>query len=533
MKVTLPPLLGVLSARGCLAALYYPSLQVSLLEHILVDNWGAYASNFSAAITPCTNYVTEVGDPAIKSGRTTAAQWIRVAFHDFVTANVTAGTGGLDASIGFETLRSENSGSAMNDSFTFWRPFVNDAVPMADLVALGTVMSSSLCGGYKIPFRPGRIDALHADPTTGVPAPETDLEETLVFFNRSGFGSTDAIGLTACGHTMGSVHHGGFPDVVPESAVNENNTNGGSNFDTSRGAFDTRVVHEYIDGTGNRGGPLVTTDNVTTRSDLRLYESDNNATMQALYDQGDGFLQTCVTLLGRMINTVPNQVVLQDPITALPVKPVNVSFGFGDDGKLELTGRIRVLTSSGSTAPPSLTIALSNGLSTLASPEPETGTSVFGGDASLTPPVYGTTTYFPFRVCGPDLSKAISLAISGDGIQSVVFPLEAHEFIDPSLTQISGSVIDVTIAVLAAGSHSGAAPEVQVAAPIGQSGTLGPQILRNDVAVSKSANLKDGFEMWSGTLDLGHAVTGAVSVKALAGGVVVDTLMVSNGVAGW
>lgn len=61
-------------------------------------------------------------------GRTTAAQWIRVAFHDFVTANVAAGTGGIDASIGFETLREENSGTAFNDSFSFFRPYVNSVI---------------------------------------------------------------------------------------------------------------------------------------------------------------------------------------------------------------------------------------------------------------------------------------------------------------------------------------------------------------------------------------------------------------------
>lgn len=118
----------ILFPVGVLAAFYYPNPQVSFLEHILVDNWGSHASNFSSAITPCNNYVTEVGVPAVNSGRTTAAQWIRVAFHDFVTADISAGTGGLDASIGFETLRGENSGSAFNDSFTFWRPFVSDAV---------------------------------------------------------------------------------------------------------------------------------------------------------------------------------------------------------------------------------------------------------------------------------------------------------------------------------------------------------------------------------------------------------------------
>lgn len=110
------------------AALYYPDVQTHLLEHILVDNWGAYASNFSSAITPCDRYVTQTGNAALTSGRTTAAQWMRVLFHDFITANVSAGTGGVDASIGFETAREENKGSAFNDSFTFWRPYANGAV---------------------------------------------------------------------------------------------------------------------------------------------------------------------------------------------------------------------------------------------------------------------------------------------------------------------------------------------------------------------------------------------------------------------
>lgn len=114
-------------------AFYYPDPQTHLLEHILVDNWGAHASNFSSAITPCTRYVTETGDAAINSGRTTAAQWMRVLFHDFITADVHAGTGGVDASIGFETARAENKGSAFNDSFTFWGGYVNDFVPSKSL----------------------------------------------------------------------------------------------------------------------------------------------------------------------------------------------------------------------------------------------------------------------------------------------------------------------------------------------------------------------------------------------------------------
>lgn len=73
---------------------------------------------------------------------------------------------------------------------------------MADLVAIGTVMSVNLCGGKYIPYRPGRIDAVQADSTTGVPEPSTSLEETLEEFDRAGFNREDAIALTACGHTM-------------------------------------------------------------------------------------------------------------------------------------------------------------------------------------------------------------------------------------------------------------------------------------------------------------------------------------------
>jgi catalase (peroxidase I) len=86
-------------------------------------------------------------------------------------------------------------------------PLNADETTVADLIALGTVMSNNLCGGAQMSFRAGRIDATAAGVTTGVPAPETNLEETLLFFERAGFDKVDAIGLTACGHTMGSVHH--------------------------------------------------------------------------------------------------------------------------------------------------------------------------------------------------------------------------------------------------------------------------------------------------------------------------------------
>ncbi|KAI4645777.1 hypothetical protein J4E93_005355 [Alternaria ventricosa] len=329
------------------AAFYYPTPALSFLEHILVDNWGAYASNFSSAITPCTNYVSQTGTTGLNSGRTTAAQWMRVMFHDFITANVSAGTGGIDASIGFETAREENKGT-----------------------------------------------------------PETDLEETLLFFERAGFDKVDAIGLTACGHTLGSVHHGGFPEAVDDSFVTPNNTNGGSNFDTTRGVFDPNVLGEYLNGTGTKGGPLVNSYNDTMNSDKRLYESDKNATMRALFAQGTAFLDTCAELMGRAINTVPAGVQLRESIAIMPVKPFNTTFDFGQDGKLMLSGKVRILTPAGSSPPQSLTLRMSDHEMQL-EPEIETGSSVFGRSGGE----YGTTTYFPFSLSGPAIRNATSFSV--------------------------------------------------------------------------------------------------------------------------
>ncbi|KAF2109397.1 heme peroxidase [Lophiotrema nucula] len=506
------------------AAFYYPDVQTSLLEHILVDNWGAYASNFSSAITPCTNYVTQIGEAARNSGRTTAAQWMRVLFHDFITANVSAGTGGVDASIGFETARGENSGSAFNDSFTFWRPFVNEFVPMADLVALGTVMSNNLCGGHIMPYRPGRKDANAADPTTGVPAPETDLEETLVFFERAGFDQTDSIKLTACGHTLGSVHHGGFPDVVDDSAVTPNNTNGGVNFDTTRGVFDTKVVEEYLAWTGQKGGPLVTTANITAQSDLRLYESDKNVTMRDLLGQGESFKDTCVDLLGRAMNTVPGSVELKAPIAPLTVKPINVTFDFGSDGRLFLSGRIRILSGANDSNPKSLDLHILNRDIKLEA-ESENGRSAWGSNLIGTSTTYGTTTYFPFSIDDPSIGKAKSFSIAGQ-----TFSLQGESFIVPSTSTLSGTTLNIIVAIQQSRPCNDFT--LETASPEVRQGTLAPRIVEGTAAFQKAPGLS-GYQLCQSVAQLDQESTGLVSVKLLESGVLVDTLLVNGGKAGW
>lgn len=131
--------------------------------------------------------------------------------------------------------------------------------------------------------------------------------------------------------------------MVEQSAITPNNTNGAVNFDETRAVFDQAIVHEYVDWTGQKGGALVTSYNETSRSDLRLYESDGNKTMLQLYESGDGFQDTCVELLQRMINTVPSNVQLQPAITPALIKPINVTWDVTAEQQLVLSGKIRVI----------------------------------------------------------------------------------------------------------------------------------------------------------------------------------------------
>jgi hypothetical protein len=380
---------------------------------------------------------------------------------------------------------------------------------VADLIALSVSMSVGNCGGHQIPVRGGRIDATEGG-ISGVPAPDTDLETTLEYFSRAGFNAVDSIGLTACGHTMGSVHHGGFPTVVGPEAVTSNNTAGGIHFDSTVDVFDPLVVHEYLNGTGNQGGPLVTSFNVSSRSDLRLYESDNNVTMISLAAQGSGFLQTCAFLLQRMIETVPRSVVLSDVINPMAVKPINATLDI-ITGELVFTGFIRTLSSSSSDALTSIELTIPGENPTVLSPEASPGTSVFG-----------VASFFPFSLPVSDPTTFYAFTVGVDGLEHT-YPVQAHGFVVPSLTFIvstnTSSVVNLTVAILAPtykwDPSSRSTPIVTIKAPVGQMGTLGPAIKVIDNIPVTHAGLTAGYNLWEGTLDIGTLVTGPLEVALL------------------
>jgi hypothetical protein len=263
------------------------------------------------------------------------------------------------------------------------------------------------------------------------------------------------------------------------------------------------VLGEYLNWTGNKGGPLVTSHNDTMNSDLRLYESDKNATMRALFAQGTGFLNTCVDLLGRTIDTVPSGVELGQTITPMPIKPINVTFDIGANGTLMLSGIIRILTAADTAPPTSLTIRVS------------------GHD----------TTHFPFLISGPRLRNATFFSITGSTISEQTFSYDSNVYVVPSLTTLEGTTFDTTVAIPA--SQACEKYKLKLSSPFRQQGTLAPKMSEMDIEVDEATGSGAGYRFCRGVGVLNDVPTGLVTVKILDGEEVVDTLLVNGGNAGW
>lgn len=191
----------------------WPNEEIDLLEHMLYEHSGYHVNSPASFVVPC-------GNVPFGPGRNGPAEWVRTAYHDMANADVEAGTGGIDASIGFELDRDENPGKGFNETLFNLREFLTARTSMSDLIAMGALFAVGGCSGGKvqIPFRGGRIDATAPGPL-GVPKPEEPIDDHLSSFKRQGFNRDEMIGLVACGHTLGGIHGVDFPEIV--DVVNE------------------------------------------------------------------------------------------------------------------------------------------------------------------------------------------------------------------------------------------------------------------------------------------------------------------------
>ncbi|RDL39745.1 uncharacterized protein BP5553_04085 [Venustampulla echinocandica] len=302
------------------------------LEDVMFLNTGYKSRGFSSHITPCS--FSEFGP-----GRQTAAEWLRIGFHDMSTTNIFFEPhGGIDGSIAFELQNGENIGAGFETSLNTYSSFFNSRLSVSDMIALGVYASVRGCGGPVVPMRGGRVDATAAGPM-GVPQPQNAQGIFVNQFARMGFNSVDMIQMTACGHTLGGVHAGNFPNIVtPGTAPDDYHL-----FDTTL-EFDNNVAVQYVNG--QTTNPLVVGPSVasTRNSDFVVFNTDKNVTIKTMTN-AQTFQSVCSSILQRMIETVPPTVPLSDIIQPYEVKPAGLQLTLLSGGtQIQFSGDIRVRT---------------------------------------------------------------------------------------------------------------------------------------------------------------------------------------------
>ncbi|KAF8183671.1 heme peroxidase, partial [Pholiota molesta] len=320
----------------------WPSPQYDALEKLLYEGTRLDGQSLADLTSGCKSR---------QGGGNVAAQWLRFAFHDFVTRDAAAGTGGIDASLFYELDRAENPGTGMTATAAEYLLFASKYISRADVVAIGATLGVTSCGGLNIPFRWGRIDAT-TDGPYGVPEIDQSIATHTQRFGTAGLSPTEMILLVGCGHTLGGVHSANFPNVVPPS--------GGQDviqqFDTTGNKFDYTVALEYLAGTTKN--PLVTAANVTLRSDARIFGSDGGATLRKFVLTPSQAQASCRTVLTKMLEGVPKDTVFTETIEILPAKVIDPKLTV-ENGHLIFQADLRLTQAIGSNAPSSRIVTMS------------------------------------------------------------------------------------------------------------------------------------------------------------------------------
>jgi hypothetical protein len=192
--------------------------------------------------------------------------------------------------------------------------YLTDDITLADLIALGATLAVQSCSGPTIPYYYGRETAAGAAPEGMVPEPQHETSAHVAKFARMGFNTQEMIAAIACGHTIGGVHAAQNPVITNQTF---------HHFDSTRSYFDNNVATEYVADV--RLNPLAQpeSEGLAKSSDTRVFSLDGNATMQAMANSNDHFLDSCSSVFGKMLGLVPSAVDLQGP-----VEPYAVSGSF-------------------------------------------------------------------------------------------------------------------------------------------------------------------------------------------------------------
>ncbi|KAI9350505.1 heme peroxidase [Zopfochytrium polystomum] len=203
------------------------------------------ANDLTFLIAAPGNCLFQTTDTVGNPSSNLAALWLRAAFHDAGTFLKADGSGGADGSLVNELNVTENDGIGTSIASRFVAHNISNptgstlAISAADLIQLGGVVTVEHCGGPKIPFRSGRIDATGINNYSVLPDPFFSIAQLkALFVDRMGLTSLDMLVLTTGSHSMGGAHKAITPKVTNETFVP---------FDSTPGVFDNDIFKKVLD----------------------------------------------------------------------------------------------------------------------------------------------------------------------------------------------------------------------------------------------------------------------------------------------
>ena len=492
------------------AAPTWPNVQDEL-EDIMFLQTGYRARGFNAPLTPC-------GFSAAGPGRSTAAEYIRTAFHDTATANVYTGAGGIDASIQFELASSDNAGTGFTDTVAKQSAYLSTRASLADIIAMGMWAGVRVCGGPGIPVRTGRVDATMAN-NPGVPQPQNSQFSFTQQFLRFGFDTTQMVQLVACGHTVGGVHSAAFPQIVPKGT----SPNDVAHFDPTDTQFDPRLAVEYVAGTST--DPLVTAKMGSVsgfNSDFKVFTVDSNATIKAMRDP-DYFKSSCQTLFQQMIETVPGGVKLNDVISVYDVKPAAMQLTLTSSTTLNFAGYIRVRTTARAVNSVALTYKDRTG---------GNGGSISTTAAGTAAGLDDTFAFYSFSASIPATASISSFTVTVNGGETFDnngggFPVQDSIMFQKPQSCLVGNALTV----VAAARGAAAAPSLVLTLKSSKGGNNPVPALTNQTVTMTAGNTVGPYTLYTGTYTLADG-QGATTKFDVTTDSAVDSFKDTSGLGG-
>lgn len=477
------------------AAPTWPSA-IDELEDVMFLNSGYRSRGFGEFVTPCSK--------GVAAGRNTAAEWLRLGFHDMSTTNVNfAPHGGIDSSLAYELNDGENIGAGFATAFQTYGGFLNSRLSTSDLVALGVYASVRSCGGPVVPIRGGRKDVFAAGPL-GVPQPQNGLGTFSNQFARMGFTSTEMIQMVACGHTLGGVHADNFPQIVTYNTK----PNDYDLMDETL-EFDNAIATNYINGPQTDPMVVGPATNSGRNADFVIFRSDQNVTMRS-FTNADTFNSVCTTILQKMIDTVdPSIVTLTDPVEAYDVKPAGIQLTLLAGGtQLKFAGDIRVKTTTRSASQiASVQLAYKDRTgATVATPI----VAAVGGTAS------GFDDTFTFYAFSATLSATTSIS-SFNVIINLVggtsetydnngsgYPVSDTVIVQTPQSCLSGGKLTITAAIRTTSTTAGNLTVTQRLPPTGGNPIPSPlPVLSSSSVIMTAGSTYGSYKLYTGSLTVG------------------------------